>query len=88
MSEKKNKSAKISLKEAGRAFKYLKPYSGTFSVGFVFLILSSLTAMLFPYFIGQLIGNDGDTAEGQLIQFDGLEQIILNLALIITSQAN
>ncbi|MEM9053300.1 MAG: ABC transporter transmembrane domain-containing protein, partial [Bacteroidota bacterium] len=87
MSEKKNRPGKISLKEASRAFKYLKPYSGTFSVGFVFLILSSLTGMLFPYFIGQLIGNDGDTADGQLIQFDGLEQIILILALVFTSQA-
>ncbi|MCH2216451.1 MAG: ATP-binding cassette domain-containing protein, partial [Flavobacteriales bacterium] len=87
MSEKKNKPAKISLKEASRAFKYLKPYSGTFSIGFVFLILSSLTGMLFPYFIGQLIGNDSDEAEGQLIQFEGLEQIILILAIVFTSQA-
>jgi len=88
MSEKNKISGKIPLKEASRAFKYLKPYSITFGIGFLFLILSSLTAMLFPYFIGQLIGNDSaEPSANQLIQFEGLEQIILILALVFTSQA-
>lgn len=88
MAEEKEKKDKISFKEASRVFRYLKPYSGVFSVGFVFLILSSLTAMLFPYFIGQLIGNDGtEGAAGQLLNFDGLEDIILALAIVFTSQA-
>ncbi len=87
MAERENKS-KISFKEAARVFRYLKPYIGTFSVGFVFLLLSSLTAMLFPYFIGQLIGNDA-TAENpeSLLNLDSIEGIILALAIVFTSQA-
>jgi ABC-type multidrug transport system fused ATPase/permease subunit len=88
MAEEKEKKQKISFKEASRVFRYLKPYSGIFTVGFVFLILSSLTAMLFPYFIGQLIGNDGtEGVAGQMLNFDGLEDIILALAVVFTSQA-
>jgi len=88
MAEEKEKRTKISFKEASRVFRYLKPYSGIFTVGFVFLILSSLTAMLFPYFIGQLIGNDGtEGAVGQMLNFEGLEDIILALAVVFTSQA-
>jgi ABC-type multidrug transport system fused ATPase/permease subunit len=88
MAEEKEKKPKVSFKEASRVFRYLKPYSGIFTVGFVFLILSSLTAMLFPYFIGQLIGNDGtEGVAGQMLNFDGLEDIILALAIVFTSQA-
>ena len=86
--EKSNKRQKISFKEASRVFRYLKPYSGVFSVGFVFLILSSLTAMLFPYFIGQLIGDDGtEGVAGQMLNLDSVEDIILALAVVFTSQA-
>ncbi|HKK38064.1 MAG TPA: ABC transporter transmembrane domain-containing protein [Cryomorphaceae bacterium] len=88
MAEEKDKKSKISFKEASRVFRYLKPYKGIFSLGFVFLILSSLTAMLFPYFIGQLIGNDGtEGVAGQMLNFDGLEDIIFALAVVFTSQA-
>ncbi len=81
---------KPSFKEAIRVFKYLKPYSGTFSVGFIFLILSSLTALLFPYFLGQLIGRDTATpaeAAESLLKFDSLNSIILALLIVFTSQA-
>ncbi|NEN22730.1 ATP-binding cassette domain-containing protein [Cryomorpha ignava] len=90
--EKENDSAKKkpSLKEATRVFKYIKPYSGIFTVGFIFLILSSLTALLFPYFLGQLIGQDTatptETAES-LLKFDSLDTIIIALMIVFTSQA-
>jgi ABC-type multidrug transport system fused ATPase/permease subunit len=88
MAEEKDKQGKISFKEAGRVFRFLKPYVGIFTIGFIFLILSSLTAMLFPYFIGQLIGNDGtEGVAGQVLNFDGVEDIILALAVVFTSQA-
>ena len=81
---------KPSFKEATRVFKYLKPYSGIFSIGFIFLILSSLTALLFPYFLGQLIGRDTATpaqAAESLLKFDSLNSIILALLVVFTSQA-
>lgn len=86
--EKKSKRQKISFKDASRVFRYLKPYYGIFAVGFAFLILSSLTAMLFPYFIGQLIGDDGtEGVAGQLLNLDSIEDIIFALAVVFTSQA-
>jgi len=86
--EKEKKKKKPSLKEAMGIFKFLKPYRGTFSVGFVFLILSSLTGLLFPYFLGQLIGQDGDMATGQgFLKTDSLNEIIIALFIVFTSQA-
>ncbi len=87
---KKDKEAKrASFKKATRVFRYLKPYRGTFAIGFVFLILSSLTAMLFPYFIGQLIGQDELTPGGQStgLQFDSVDSIIAALFIVFTAQA-
>lgn len=90
MSEKKRKSiSKQSLNRSTRIFKYLRPYRTTFAIGFVFLILSSLTAMLFPYFIGQLIGQDEITPgmDPKGLQFDSVDSIILTLLVVFTSQA-
>lgn len=84
------KKKKPSFKEATRVFKYLKPYMGIFSIGFVFLILSSLTALLFPYLLGLLIGRDSATpaeAAESLLHFDSLNSIIIALFAVFTSQA-
>jgi ABC transporter fused permease/ATP-binding protein len=51
----KKKITKASLKKSLRLFKYVKPYSLTFSVGLIFLFLSSLASMVFPYLTGQLV---------------------------------
>lgn len=90
--ENENETAKNkpSFKEATRVFKYIKPYTGLFSVGFIFLILSSLTALLFPYFLGQLIGQDTATpteAAESLLKFDSLNTVIIALMIVFTSQA-
>ncbi len=80
---------RVSFRKAIRIFVYLKPYAGIFSLGFVFLILSSLTAMLFPYFIGQLIGQDevlpGGPTSG--LQFTSVDAIIAALFIVFTAQA-
>ncbi len=79
----------LNFKKAEGLFRFLKPYAGMFSVGFVFLILSSLTAMLFPYFLGQLIGRDEAAAamDTSTFQFDSLDQVIIALLIVFTSQA-
>ena len=51
----KKKLTKASLKKSLRLFKYVKPYMGTFSIGLVFLFLSSGASMVFPYLTGQLV---------------------------------
>jgi ABC-type multidrug transport system fused ATPase/permease subunit len=60
---KKNKKEKISLskdsyKQAKKIFTYLRPYRTMFGLGWIFLVLSSSTGVLFPYLLGQLLGGD------------------------------
>jgi ABC-type multidrug transport system fused ATPase/permease subunit len=52
-----------SLKKSLRLFKYVRPYLGTFLLGLLFLFLSSITSMVFPYLTGQLV----DAAKESLI---------------------
>lgn len=54
--EKKNKRLTMkSLKRAARVLKFFKPYRGRYFVGFIFLILTSLTALAFPWMLGTLV---------------------------------
>ena len=92
MAERKNTSKdgsmKKSFKRAAGIFRFLKPYGGTFAIGFLFLILSSLTALMFPYFLGQLIGQDGmKTPMAGGFRFDSTRDIIIALMVVFTSQA-
>lgn len=56
--KEKIKLSKDSYKKAKSFLKFMKPYRFTYSIGWIFLILSSVTAMLFPLLMGQLLGND------------------------------
>jgi ABC-type multidrug transport system fused ATPase/permease subunit len=60
----KKKISKETLKKSLRLFKYVKPYMGTFSIGLVFLFLSSLASMVFPYLTGMLV----DAADTQVLE--------------------
>jgi len=60
----KVKITKEKLKKSLRLFKYVRPYVGTFSIGLVFLFLSSLASMVFPYLAGQLV----DAANQEFIE--------------------
>lgn len=62
--EPKKKITKDALKKSLRLFKYVKPNSGIFAIGLVFLLLSSLASMVFPYFTGQLV----DAAKSDLVE--------------------
>jgi len=56
--EGKSPKAKINkenLRQALVLFKYLKPYSGKFILGLVFIALSAFTTSLFPLFLGKMI---------------------------------
>lgn len=52
------KLEKGTYKKASTFYRFIKPYRGTFVLGMIFLFLSSVTAMLFPYLMGQLIGKE------------------------------
>ena len=82
---RKNKEDKIKLKKedylkAFGIFRYIKPYRSYFFAGFLFLILSSVTAMAFPYLIGQLF--DAETGGGLQLNLFGLSSMTSLLALL------
>jgi len=47
--------SKDSLVKVWKIFRFIAPYKGLFFTGFVFLILSGLTSMTFPFIAGQLV---------------------------------
>lgn len=52
----KIKLEKGAYKRAMRVFKFIAPYKGVFFIGIIFLILSSVTSMGFPYLVSELFG--------------------------------
>lgn len=62
--EPKKKITKEALSKSLRLFKYVKPNAGIFAIGLIFLLLSSLASMVFPYFTGQLV----DAAKSDLVE--------------------
>ncbi|KAA3648976.1 MAG: ATP-binding cassette domain-containing protein [Bacteroidetes bacterium] len=57
----RKKITKASLKKSIRLFRYVKPYRVTFAIGLIFLFLSSIASMVFPYLTGQLIDAANNT---------------------------
>ena len=53
--EKKPRISKGSLKKALKLYKYIKPYRGQFTVGLIFLFLSSAANLAFPKLLGDLV---------------------------------
>jgi ABC-type multidrug transport system fused ATPase/permease subunit len=61
----KARLTKENLRETLLIFTYVKPYLGKFITGLVFIVLSSLTTMAFPYLLKQLINSaNGQPASG------------------------
>ncbi|MFY8034615.1 MAG: ABC transporter transmembrane domain-containing protein, partial [Flexibacteraceae bacterium] len=73
---------KEGFSKAIRIFSFIKPYRLYFIVGMVFLALSSLTVMVFPYVTGKLV----DSAIGTQQQYDR-NTIALGLIGILVVQA-
>lgn len=67
----KKRINKAALKKSFRLFKYVRPYLGTFSIGMIFLFLSSGASMVFPYLTGKLI----DAANSDIL--DRINEIAL-----------
>ena len=86
--EEKVKLSKDNYKNAFRVFRFIKPYRAYFTLGFLFLILSSLTAMAFPYLIGKLF--DAETGNGiqlELFDLSPMESIVALLFFIFLLQS-
>ena len=71
---------KSAYKKALRLLAFMKPYGAIYSLGWLFLVLSSVTAMLFPALMGQLLGANEN--EKPIIGFDSLDFTDINVILI------
>jgi len=77
----KKKITKQGFKRLIRLFKFVKPQRGVFALGLFFLVLSSLTALIFPMLMGDLL----DSANGGSL--DKINQIGLILLGIFFANA-
>ncbi|MDX1446725.1 ABC transporter ATP-binding protein [Lishizhenia sp.] len=84
----KVKLSKESVQKAKGIFSYLKPYSFVFAIGWICLVLSSLSGLAFPYLMGQLLG--GESAETpasmsdtvSLINMDNVNDVAILLLIL------
>jgi ABC-type multidrug transport system fused ATPase/permease subunit len=76
-----SKKSKTSLKRASRLFVYLKPYRLEFSLGILFLLLSTAASLIFPALMGDLV----DSASEKIIS--NINEIALWLLALFALQA-
>jgi len=76
-------------KQSIAIFKYIKPYKASYIIGLICLFGSSLSAMIFPYLLGNLLGADSlnKTAEFNLFDSNNINALFLLLMLLFTAQA-
>jgi len=96
MRPKKNKEAKVKLtkdswRKAARFLKYLKPYTGTYFIGWIFLVLSTSAGLVFPYLMGKLLGSSNATSQPEqairLLDLSNVNQIALALFVLFFFQS-
>ncbi len=89
----KPKLTKDSIQRAKGIFAYMRPYRGTFAIGWFFLVFSSSVGLIFPYILGQLLGApvEGSVSSGSsfvdAITFDNINQIALALFVLFGLQS-
>jgi ABC-type multidrug transport system fused ATPase/permease subunit len=87
----KQKLTKESIEKAKGIFSYLKPYSGIFFIGWIFLVLSSSIGLLFPYLMGQLLGKSGESTDMassvKMINLDNINSVALALLFVFIGQS-
>jgi len=84
------KITKASFKKALRIFKYLKPYRFKFTIGVLFLLLSSATSMVFPGLMGKLVDANlmnGEGASNAYFDLNNINSVALALFSVFVVQA-
>jgi ABC-type multidrug transport system fused ATPase/permease subunit len=70
---------------------YLKPYLFTYSIGWIFLVLSTLAGLVFPYLMGGLLGADsgGSSVDtiGQVLSKNSVNGIAFALFILFGIQS-
>jgi len=75
--------SKASFKKALRVLKFFRPYRGTYFVGFIFLFLTGLTVLYFPWKLGDLINNPSSTMLLVLFGVFGVQAIFSFFRVLI-----
>lgn len=81
--EGRKKITKESFRRGLKIFSYVLPYKYKFITGLVFLVLSSLTMMAFPYLVGKLFDSSTTNANGLL---QDINMIAMGLFAVILLQ--
>ncbi len=79
--KEKVKLSKESYIKARKFFDFIKPYRGIYLIGWIFLVLSSLTAMLFPALMGQLLGAGNN--EKAIFEIPNVDLADINVTIIV-----
>ena len=71
--DKRRKTLKISdLKQLSKIFAYVGPHRGLWALGFVFLLITMITSLLFPKLLGGLMSSSPDNLRDNMLQMMGL----------------
>lgn len=80
--EDKRPITKANLQKLLGIFQFLRPYRGTFAIGLVCLMLSSVLLMAFPFFAGKLL----DVASGKSVPYvssvNGIAILLLGILIV------
>jgi ABC-type multidrug transport system fused ATPase/permease subunit len=87
--KEKIKLTKESFAQAKNFLSFLKPYSGVYFIGFIFLFLSSAVSISLPYFLGEILGVNREDIpkEWSVGDMDNIYGILVIIAIILPSQA-
>lgn len=91
--KKKKKITKKGLKDASTFLKFIGPYKWTWTIGWIFLVLSSTTAMMFPFLMGKLLGAETNESvnlqngSGLIQSLDNINAVVLLLFIVFAVQA-
>ena len=67
--DKRRKTLKISdLKQLSKIFAYVGPHKGLWALGFVFLLITMITSLLFPKLLGGLMSSSPDNLRDNMLQ--------------------
>ena len=92
MSSKQKNTKKISASKKLRfLLSYLRPYLFSYSIGWVFLVLSTLAGLVFPYLMGGLLGADSGGSSvntiGQVLSKNSVNGIAFALFILFGIQS-
>lgn len=92
MSSKPKNTKKISASKKLRfLLSYLKPYLFSYSIGWIFLVLSTLAGLVFPYLMGGLLGADSSGSSvdtiGQVLSKNSVNGIAFALFILFGIQS-